>query len=130
MKSKKHLLDKIKKNKFTLVYIQGRRWAFEKWYGHGMPSAQGTSGGGEHESRGGRGGVPHLVSGVRASPENIFEFKMCLEAILMHFETIFAQAKSNQFYEYLLYFKHLSELFKTPSLTKSTTILTPRWVLS
>ena len=34
---------------------------------------------------------PPLVSGVRGIlPENFFEFKMSVEAILMHFETMFA----------------------------------------
>ena len=52
---------------------------------------------------------------------------MPLEAILMNLRSLLP-AKSGQFYECLLYFKHLSELFKTLSPTKSTIISTPRWV--
>ena len=56
--------------------------------------AKGSSGGGggggggrEHE----RGSYTPLVRGVRGiSLEKIFEFNMSVEAILMHFETIFA----------------------------------------
>ena len=37
------------------------------------------------------GNFPSLVRGVRGiSPENFFEIKMSVEAILMHFETNFA----------------------------------------
>ena len=44
---------------------------------------------GEGEST--RGGYTLLVRGDRGiSPENIFEFNMSVEAILVHFETIFA----------------------------------------
>ena len=43
--------------------------------------------GGEYE----RGSFHLLVRGVRRiSPEKIFKFKMSVEAILMHFETMFA----------------------------------------
>ena len=43
--------------------------------------------GGEHE----RGMFALLVWGVRGiSPDKYFEFKMSVEAILMHFETMFA----------------------------------------
>ena len=48
--------------------------------------AEGSSGGRARE-----GVIPPLVRGVRGiSPEKIFEFNMSVEAILMHFETIFA----------------------------------------
>ena len=49
--------------------------------------AEGSSGGGGHA----RGSYTPLVMGDRGlSPEKIFEFNMSVEAILMHFETIFA----------------------------------------
>ena len=50
--------------------------------------AEGSSGGGG-STRGGQ--TPSPVGGVRGnSPESFFEFNMTVEAILMHFETIFA----------------------------------------
>ena len=49
----------------------------------GVPRGSKARVGGEHESRKGGG-----VWGV--SPEKIFELNMSVEAILMHFETIFA----------------------------------------
>ena len=53
----------------------------------GVPRGPKTRAGGEHE----RGVIPHFVRGVRGiSPQKIFEFNMSVEAILMHFETIFA----------------------------------------
>ena len=49
-------------------------------------SSEGSSGGRARE-----GVIPPLVRGVRGiSPEKFFEFNMSVEAILMHFDTIFA----------------------------------------
>ena len=57
------------------------------WNAKGVPQVPKAREGGEYE----RGIFPPLVRGVRGtSPEKMFEFKMPLEAILMHFETIFA----------------------------------------
>ena len=47
--------------------------------------AEGSSGGRARE-----GGHTAFVRGVRVSPDNFFAFYMSVEAILMHFETIFA----------------------------------------
>ena len=48
--------------------------------------AEGSCGGRARE-----GVIPPLVRGVRGiSPENFFDYNMSVEAILMHFETIFA----------------------------------------
>ena len=55
----------------------------------GVPRGLKARAGGEHE----RGDEPPLARGVRGvSPEIflIFKFKMSVEAILMHFETMFA----------------------------------------
>ena len=52
----------------------------------GVPRGPKARAGGEHERV-----IPPLVRGVLGiSPENFFEFNMSVEAILMHFETIFA----------------------------------------
>ena len=46
---------------------------------------------GSSRGRAREGVIPFLVRGVRGiSPEKCFEFNMSVEAILMHFETIFA----------------------------------------
>ena len=75
---------------FGLLYFQGRRrllksgTAIER-HRHSA-RAEGSSGGRARE-----GEIPPLVRGVRGtSPEKFFEFNMSVEAILMHFETIFA----------------------------------------
>ena len=78
----------------TIHITTGPSSFFEKWYRHlnGVCLSRGPKArvGGEHErgdfppSRKGGGGVRGI------SPEKIFKFKMSLEAILMHFETMFA----------------------------------------
>ena len=53
----------------------------------GVPRGPKARAGGEHE----RGHTPfRKESSAGASPEKFFEFNMSVEAILMHFETIFA----------------------------------------
>ena len=53
----------------------------------GVPRGPKTRAGGDHE----RGDVPTSRKlGSGDLPENFFEFKMSVEAILMHFETMFA----------------------------------------
>ena len=55
--------------------------------GIGIPRGPNAQAEGKHE----RGNFPSLVSGVWGiSLEKRFKFKMSVEAILMHFETIFA----------------------------------------
>ena len=76
-------------NFLSLVFYQGRRWFLKsgtaiEWH-RGSAKAEG--------SRGGAQGwvIPPFVRGARGiSPEQIFEFYMSVEVILMHFETIFA----------------------------------------
>ena len=52
----------------------------------GVPRGPKARVGGEHE----RGGVVFRKGGWGISPEKNFKFKMSVEAILMHFETMFA----------------------------------------
>ena len=72
----------------TSTLSTGPSSGFEKWYGHWTyrecrRHEQGES------TRGVK--LPPLVMGVRGiSPEKNLKFKMSVEAILMHFETMFA----------------------------------------
>ena len=52
----------------------------------GVPRGPKARVGGGHE----RGVNPRRKGGPGVSPEKIFKFKMSVEAILMHFETMFA----------------------------------------
>ena len=86
------LLRELKLISVCLSFSQGRRrvlksgTAFERH--RRSPRAVGTSRGSARE---GLSPPPPLVRGVwGVSPEKKFKFKMSVEAILMHFETMFA----------------------------------------
>ena len=74
-----------------LLQMQGRRRFLESGTAIERQRRSARAGGGERE--GGeheRGHTPSRKGGRGISPEKIFKFNMSVEAILMHFETIFA----------------------------------------